>query len=93
MPDLYAGIPIRTSLLVPEGQVLIIDEGRILGALLSLESAEPAQPTVLVNPASRDRYGTPAPVVRTLIPSRGYTRHTLGTREVERELRLRRRGR
>lgn len=89
------GLPVRTSTLIPEGQVYLVDLPPDAAAPFRawLVGAPTGRPTVIVNPRSRDRYGSRAPVVRMLRPTAGYTRHTLGARELEREHRLRSRGR
>lgn len=93
MPELAArfGMPVRTSTLVPEGQVWVVHEDaeRIVGQRVM---RSPMTSSIVVNPRSRDRYGSHAAVVRMLTPRPGYTRHSLGVREIERDVRRARRG-
>lgn len=44
-----------------------------------------------IHRAARDRYGSPAALLRLAAPQAGYTRHTLGDRELERDVRRQRR--
>lgn len=83
-PPGLGGIAVELSTFVPEGALLIRGPG-------PLEVVTPGGRALIVNPCSRDRYGSPSWLVRALDPHPGYTRHTLGEREIERDRRLRNR--
>jgi hypothetical protein len=83
----WQGMPVRLSSLVPPGKVYVAEmppgRGRAFERWLNGDGG--GETVVLLNPL--DRYQAPAPLVRHMSPSPGWTRHTLGQRELERDRR------
>lgn len=85
------GLPVIESELVPEGAVIVLNPGG-LDLRPRLDLLMPSGRVLLIPLAARDRYGSPAKLTRLFHPVPGYTRHTLGDRELERDVRRARRG-
>lgn len=76
----FAGLRVRLSTFVPPETVIVTsgDVAAIGGTI----------PTAFVNPAAHDRYGSPPWFLRAIDPRPGFTRHSAGVRELERDRRL-----
>jgi hypothetical protein len=81
-PPGLGGITVELSTFIPPGNVIVLGPS-------ALEVLGPTGNALWINPATRDRFGSPHWLVRAIDPHPGYTRHALGERELERELRRR----
>lgn len=84
------GLPVRISPFVPEGTVVVLN-GDPLRA--GVDVLLPSGRALFINPGARDRFGAPAWLLRAVDPRPGYTRHSLGERELARDVRRQRRPR